>query len=137
MWPVRVPTGFPPLPLGDRTVWVAAAVPAGATGTFESLGILVFRRDIEIGLVEDLFSGVLVLSRKKLQRYLDQVRLSSGRETYYEWYQWLSEQVERREGLVPPEPSFRQYSNWTPSVRLGGRSWVIEPVYRENDAAVD
>jgi hypothetical protein len=95
--------------LGDRVSCVLVMI-----GTFESLGILVFRRDIEIALVEDFFSGVLVLSRKKLQRYLDQVRRSSGRETYYEWYQWLSEQVERREGLVPPEPSFRQYSNWAP-----------------------
>jgi hypothetical protein len=83
-------------------------------GTFESLGILVFRRDIDIALVEDFFSGVLVLSRKKLQRYVEEVRRSSGRETYYEWYQWLSEQVERRENLLPAEPSFSQYRAWTP-----------------------
>ena len=95
--------------LGDKVTCLLVLM-----GTFESLGILVFRRDIELALVEDFFSGVLVLSRKKLQRYLEQVRLSSGRETYYEWYQWLSEQVERRENLVPPVPSFRQYGNWTP-----------------------
>ena len=95
--------------LGDRVTCLLVMM-----GTFESLGILVFRRDIELALVEDFFSGVLVLSRKKLQRYLEQVRRSSGRETYYEWYQWLSEQVERRESLAPPEPSFRQYSDWTP-----------------------
>jgi hypothetical protein len=81
-------------------------------GTFESLGILVFRRDIDLALVEDFFSGILVLSRKILQRYIEQIRRSSGRETYYEWYQWLSEQVERREGLAPVEPSFRQYRDW-------------------------
>jgi len=83
-------------------------------GTFESLGILVFRRDMDIGLVEDFFSGVLVLSRAKLQKYLEQVRQHSGRETYYEWYQWLSEQVERRERLSRAEPSFRQYRDWSP-----------------------
>jgi hypothetical protein len=83
-------------------------------GTFESLGILVFRRDIDIRLVEDFFSGVLVLSRGKLQNYLEQVRQRSGRDTYYEWYQWLSEQVERRERLSRAEPSFRQYRVWSP-----------------------
>ncbi len=83
-------------------------------GTFESLGVLVFRRDIDIGLVEDFFSGVLVLSRAKLQKYLDQIRRDSGRETYYEWYQWLSDQVERRESLSRAEPSFRQYRDWRP-----------------------
>lgn len=83
-------------------------------GTFESLGILVYRRDIDVALVEDFFSGVLVLSRTKLQKYVEQVRQHSGRETYYEWYQWLSEQVERRESVSPAEPSFRQYRDWTP-----------------------
>jgi hypothetical protein len=95
--------------LGDRMTCLLVMM-----GTFESLGILVFRRDIDIALVEDFFSGILVLSRKVLQRYIEQVRRSSGRETYYEWYQWLSEQVERREGLSPVEPSFRQYRDWTP-----------------------
>lgn len=95
--------------LGDRVTCLLVMM-----GTFESLGVLVFRRDIDIALVEDFFSGVLVLSRKKLQRYLDEVRRSSGRETYYEWYQWLSEQVERRERLAPAEPSFSQYRDWTP-----------------------
>jgi hypothetical protein len=75
---------------------------------------MVFRRDIDLALVEDFFSGVLVLSRTKLQRYLDQVRGHSGRETHYEWYQWLSEQVARRETLSPAEPSFRQYRDWSP-----------------------
>ena len=95
--------------LGDKVTCLLVMM-----GTFESLGILVFRRDIDIALVEDFFSGVLVLSRKKLQRYLDQVRQSSGRDTYYEWYQWLGEQVERREGLGSAEPSFSQYRDWTP-----------------------
>jgi hypothetical protein len=95
--------------LGDKVTCLLVMM-----GTFESLGILVFRRDIDIALVEDFFSGVLVLSRKKLQRYLDQVRRSSGRQTYYEWYQWLSEQVERRERLTPAYTSFIQYRDWAP-----------------------
>jgi hypothetical protein len=70
--------------IGEKTTCLLVMM-----GTFESLGILVFRRDIDIALVEDFFSGVLVLSHKKLQRYLDQVRRNSGRQTYYEWYEWL------------------------------------------------
>jgi hypothetical protein len=40
-------------------------------GTFESLGILVCRREMDIRLVE--------------------VRDASNRHTYYEWFQWLHE----------------------------------------------
>lgn len=81
-------------------------------GTFESLGVLVYRRDIDIRLVEDFFSGVLVLSGRKLQRYLDEMRALGGRETYYEWYQWLYEQVEKREREAPATPAFVAHRDW-------------------------
>ena len=95
--------------LGDKVTCLLVMM-----GTFGSLGIVVFRHDIDIALVEDFFSGVLVLSRKKLQRYLDQVRQSSGRERYYEWYQWLSEQVERRDPAPRSRDDVRR-----PAVHIG------------------
>jgi hypothetical protein len=36
-------------------------------GTFESLGILIYRREINIQLIEDFFSGVIILLGKKLK----------------------------------------------------------------------
>ena len=58
-------------------------------GTFESLSILVFRRDMDIRLVEDFLSGILILSGRKLKKYLEEVRTLSNRQTYYEWCQCL------------------------------------------------
>jgi hypothetical protein len=81
-------------------------------GTFESLGILVFRRDVDIQMVEDFFSGVLALSLGMLRNYVEEVRAQSGRQTYYEWYQWLSEQVARREEKKPAVPAFVQFRDW-------------------------
>ena len=81
-------------------------------GTFESLGVLVYRRDIDIALVEDFFSGILVLSGKKLQRYIDEMRNLGGRKTYYEWYQWLYEQVGKRELNAPATPAFVAHRDW-------------------------
>ena len=81
-------------------------------GSFESLGILVYRRDIDIDMVEDFFSGVLVLSGRKLARYVDDYRKAGNRETYYEWYQWLSEQVARREAKAPSVPAFIAHRDW-------------------------
>jgi len=75
-------------------------------GTFESLGILVFRKEIDIRLVEDFFSGVIILSGRKLKRYLLEMREQSGRQTYYEWFQWLHELVDRRESVTPAVPAF-------------------------------
>jgi hypothetical protein len=81
-------------------------------GTFESLGILVYRRDIDIGLVEDFFGGILIMSGRKLSLYIDDMRRLSGRDTYYEWAQWLSEQVKRREAHRPALPAHVEFRDW-------------------------
>src|SRR5690348_8147619 len=93
--------------LGDRLTCVLVMM-----GTFESLGILIFRRDMDIGLIEDFFSGVIVLSGRKLKSYLTEMREASGRQTYYEWFQWLYEQFEKREARVPAVPSFVEFRDW-------------------------
>src|SRR6185295_17168006 len=49
-------------------------------GTFESLGILVYRRDMDIRLVEDFLSGILILTARKLKNYLEEVRTLSNRQ---------------------------------------------------------
>ena len=95
--------------LGDKLVDVLVVF-----GTFESLGILVYRREIDIQLVEDFFSGIIILSGQKLRRYLVEVRETSRRETYYEWFQWLYEQLERRELKNPAVPSHIAFRNWKP-----------------------
>ena len=81
-------------------------------GTFESLGILVFRRNMDIRLVEDLLSGILIMSGRKLKNYLKEMRALSNRQTYYEWCQWLIEQVEKREVKTPAIPAFIEFRNW-------------------------
>jgi hypothetical protein len=93
--------------LGDKLVHVLVMF-----GTFENLGILVFRREIEIQLVEDFFSGIIILSGKKLGRYLVEVREAGSRQTYYEWFQWLYEQFEKREMKTPAVPAYVAFRDW-------------------------
>jgi hypothetical protein len=83
-------------------------------GTFESLGILVFRREIDIKLAEDFWSGVIILAARKFRRYLAEMRESSNRGTYYEWFQWLFEQLEKRESKAPAVPAFIAFRDWKP-----------------------
>jgi hypothetical protein len=95
--------------LGDKLVDLLVMF-----GTFESLGILVYRREIDIQLVEDFFSGIIILSGRKLGRYLVEVREESDRQTYYEWAQWLYEQLEKRERSAPAVPSYVAFRDWRP-----------------------
>ena len=82
-------------------------------GTFESLGILIHRREIDIRLVEDFFSGVILLTGEKLKQYFDEIRKVCNRPTYYEWIQWMYEQIEKRESSAPAIPSYVEFIDWT------------------------
>ncbi len=83
-------------------------------GTFESLGVLIFRREIDIKLVEDFCGGGIIVAGRKLKRYVAEMRTSSNRSTYYEWFQWLFEQFEKRESRSPAIPAFVAFRDWKP-----------------------
>jgi hypothetical protein len=82
------------------------------TSTFESLGILVQRREMDIQIVEDFFSGPLLIAWKKLKRSAEQSRRERRRETLSEYFQWLAERVEEREKRKPPVPAHIAFKNW-------------------------
>jgi hypothetical protein len=81
-------------------------------GTIESLGILIFHREIKIEIVDDFFSGIIILSWKKFERYIREMREIGKRETYYEWVQWLAEQFQKRESRMPAIPSYIAHKDW-------------------------
>lgn len=81
-------------------------------GTWERLGILVFRREIDISMVEDAYSGPILLSWGKLENYVNEVRISWNRESAFEWFQWLAERVAERDKKLQPLPAYITYKNW-------------------------
>ena len=82
--------------------------------TFESLGAIVHRGEIGIELVEDFFSGPIVLGWRNLGRAISELRRRTGRDTLSEWFQWLAERVSEREDLRPPKPAYLAYRDWRP-----------------------
>jgi hypothetical protein len=83
------------------------------TTTWESLGVLVFRGQVGLDLVDDFFSGPIRISWAKLQPYFQVEREEQGRETIGEWFQWLAEQMAKREKVVVPTPAHIAHRNWT------------------------
>lgn len=82
--------------------------------TWESLGVLVFRRQLSLDLVDDFVSGSLILSWEKLQRYVAEERAHRGRETLLEWFQWLAERMQERESAISVVPAYRAHADWRP-----------------------
>ena len=80
--------------------------------TWESLGVLVYRREVTLDLVDDFFSGPLVISWQKLKVYSEEWRRTLKRETGNEWFHWLAERMLEREKTSPPIPAYVAHRQW-------------------------
>jgi len=80
--------------------------------TWESLGVLVFRREVTVDLVDDFFSGPILLSWQKLRVYSEEWRRALNRDTFSEWFHWLAERMMEREKLSAPVPAYIAHRTW-------------------------
>jgi hypothetical protein len=83
-------------------------------GAWERLGILVFRGEIELDLVDDAYSGPVIQSWQKLEKYIGEFRARVGRDTAFEWFQWLAERMLDREVETRAVPAYQAYRKWKP-----------------------
>jgi hypothetical protein len=84
------------------------------TTTWESLGVLVHRREIDLALVSEFFSGPIRISWRKLRNYYIEEWALQQRETIGEWFQWLAERLGASEVVSDRVPAHVAHRNWTP-----------------------
>lgn len=109
----RMPEGcsldeFNQLPIEDRESLV------GLLGQWESLGILVFHREVSLDVVDDFYSGTIRQSWRVLGKYVEELRRDVSRDTRWEWFQWLYERLAERESEVEPVPAHLAHRHWQP-----------------------
>ena len=80
--------------------------------TWESIGILLFNHEVTIDMVDNAFSGPILFSWQKLERYVNDLRAELERETLFEWFQWLSDRMKVREINKSPIPAHIAYKDW-------------------------
>src|ERR1700744_5052126 len=73
--------------------------------TWESLGVLVFRHEVDLQTMDDFFSGAIIVSGRKLSTFVEEDRASLQRETAWEWFQWLADRTRERELSGAPVPA--------------------------------
>jgi hypothetical protein len=61
----------------------------------EGLGYSVYARIVPLRVVADLVGGTVRLAWRKLEPYVEEERRRSGSQKTFEWFQWLSIQLER------------------------------------------
>jgi hypothetical protein len=81
-------------------------------GAWESIGILVFHKEVTLDMVEDAYGDPITLSWQKLEPYVSAMRQEHQRETIYEWFQWLAERLKEREESGSPIPAYVAHKHW-------------------------
>lgn len=82
--------------------------------TFESFGVMVYRRIVPLSLVDELVGGSLVLLWRKLAKWVEDTRRESSQDTVYEWFQWLAERLQQQPGFEMLEGAHVEHRDWTP-----------------------
>src|SRR5256885_6908768 len=85
--------------------------------SWEALAILLYHKEVTIDLVDDFFSGPIIVTWRKLSRYIAETRTEADRETYFEWVQWLAERMLERESTTPAVPAFVAHRTWQANSR--------------------
>ena len=85
--------------------------------TWESLGALVHRGDLQFQLVYDLFSGLIMFHHETCQPIIIEDRKSAG-DTRFEWFTWLSERIEEYENSQTiVRAAHIEYKDWNPKTK--------------------
>jgi hypothetical protein len=82
--------------------------------TLESFGVLLHRGEVTIDILDDFFSGPIVLTWQKLGSYVIGLREENHRDTIGEWVQWLAEQMMLRETDGPVVGAHIEFRDWRP-----------------------
>lgn len=80
-------------------------------GLFESLGPIVARGHVPIGMYAEFYRGPTVLSWRKFKRYIEEER-NEGWPSLFEWLQWLAERMEECAPASADVPAYKRFANW-------------------------
>lgn len=79
---------------------------------FEAMGILVHRRIAPFPLVTDMIGGIIVVAWRRLQPWIEQLRVDTSNPSDSEWFQWLAQQCERH--AADRQPAHVRHRGWEP-----------------------
>ncbi len=82
--------------------------------SYETIGLLVFRRMASFALVHELHGGLAVVMWRKLATWIDTVRREQSHRSFAEWFQWLAEQLLRESAQKEAHPAHERYADWRP-----------------------
>ena len=92
--------------MGNEYVNAAITV----TTSFETMGLLVFKRVATLELVLDLAGGIVSTMNRKLRTWSQEIREDQDQPSWGEWFEWLGDQAEKRKRS--DIPAHIKYRDW-------------------------
>jgi len=80
--------------------------------SFETMGLLVYKRIAPVDLVLDLAGGIVSTMCKKLRRWQEDLREEQQQPSWGEWFEWLGDLALIRKSAS--EPAHVKHRNWKP-----------------------
>jgi hypothetical protein len=85
--------------------------------TWETLGALVHRGDLDFHLVYDIYGGLIEFSHAKMLPWIETERGLYG-DTRLEWFTWLAQRIQQfNETQQVPAAAYLEHRDWTPPAR--------------------
>ena len=82
------------------------------TSSFETMGLLVFKRVAPLPLVLDLAGGIVSTTCRKLRKWLEELREEQQQPSWAEWFEWLGDQaIKAKESSQPAQIA---HKDWKP-----------------------
>ena len=80
--------------------------------SFETMGLLVYKRIAPVDLVLDLAGGIVSVMCKKLRRWQEDLREEQQQPSWGEWFEWLGDLALKRKAAS--EPAHIKHRSWKP-----------------------
>jgi hypothetical protein len=80
--------------------------------SFETMGLLVFRRIADYDIVEQLAGGMVTMVWRKLDVWVATVRAEQSQPSWAEWFEWLATLTASRKN--EQQPAYVAHADWKP-----------------------
>jgi hypothetical protein len=80
--------------------------------SFETMGLLIYKRIAPMDLVLDLAGGIVSVMRKKLHQWMEDLREEQEQPSWGEWFEWLGDQALQTKSKS--SPAYIEHKNWKP-----------------------
>jgi hypothetical protein len=78
----------------------------------EVMGYMVFRRMVELEMVDELAGGAVLAFWSRAKAWSEQIRKQAGHAEFMEWCQWLAERIAERRARISYEQAHIRHAHW-------------------------